>query len=250
MSRRASAPAKQGDEPWHALSRRRRRGRHPSAGSGPAAGGTSRTTANADLRPLPPRLPSAAGRSGILFRSREPRRPDRLHHLRPQHRLLHRPDREEAAQPVLSRHGRALVRHGRLQPRLHVLPELGHVAVAERRGRLRTRPSRRPSPPPPGSTAAAAWPSPTTIRSSGPNTPSTPPKPAARRASRPWPSPPATSRPPPAATSTRTWTPPTSISRGSPSSSTATIAAATCSRCSTRCDGWPTRVRRGWRSRI
>ena len=65
--------------------------------------------------------------------------------------------------------------------------------VARRRGRLRTGRSRRPSPPPPSSSAAAAWPSPTTIRSSGPNTPSTPPGPAMPWASRPWPSPPATS---------------------------------------------------------
>ena len=41
------------------------------------------------------------------------------------------------------------------------------------------RPSRRPSPPRPCNSAAAAWPSPTTIRSSGPNTPSTRPRPAA-----------------------------------------------------------------------
>ena len=86
----------------------------------------------------PRRLRAAAGRSGLLLRPRKPRRPDRLDHLRPQHRLLHRPDREEAAQPVLSRHGGALVRHARLQPGLHVLPELDHVAVARRRGRLRT----------------------------------------------------------------------------------------------------------------
>ena len=44
--------------------------------------------------------------------------------------FLHRPDREEAAQPFLSGHGRALVRHGGLQPFLPFLPELGHQQVA------------------------------------------------------------------------------------------------------------------------
>ena len=91
----------------------------------------------ARLRPLPPRLRLAAGRSGLLLRPRKPRRADRLDDLRAEHRLLHRPDREEAAQPVLSRHGGALVRHARLQPGLHVLPELDDVAIA--------RTSRRPA---------------------------------------------------------------------------------------------------------
>ena len=151
------------------------------------------------LRALPARLRARAGRSGLLLRPREPRRPDRLDHLRPQHRLLHRPDREEAAQPVLSGHGRALVRHARLQPGLQVLPELDHVASRATSRPPAKRPSRRPSPPRPSSTAAAAWPSPTTIRSSGRNTPSTRPGPAARWASRPWRSRPATSPPRPAA---------------------------------------------------
>ena len=71
---------------------------------------------------------SAAGRPGVLLRSAKPRRADRFHHLRPQHRLLHRPDREEAAPSVLSRHGRPFLRHAGLQPGLQVLPELDHVA--------------------------------------------------------------------------------------------------------------------------
>ena len=37
------------------------------------------------------------------------------------------PDREEAAQPFLPRLQRAVVRDGGLQPRLQVLPELGHL---------------------------------------------------------------------------------------------------------------------------
>ena len=69
----------------------------------------------------------------LLLRPREPRRADGLDHLRPQHRLLHRPDRKEAAEPFLSRHVGALVRHGRLQPGLQVLPELGHLEVARYR---------------------------------------------------------------------------------------------------------------------
>ncbi|MCK7497974.1 MAG: hypothetical protein MZW92_50065 [Comamonadaceae bacterium] len=42
------------------------------------------------------------------------------------------PDREEAAQPLLSRQQRALLRHRRLQPGLQVLPELGHLASRAR----------------------------------------------------------------------------------------------------------------------
>ena len=53
--------------------------------------------------------------------------------LRPLVRVLRRPDREEAAQPLPSRLGGAVVRHRRLQPRLQVLPELGHLEVARDR---------------------------------------------------------------------------------------------------------------------
>src|ERR1700746_500847 len=45
-------------------------------------------------------------------------------------RLLHRPDREEAAEPLLSRHERVVVRNRGLQPGLPVLPELGHLEIA------------------------------------------------------------------------------------------------------------------------
>ena len=55
----------------------------------------------------------------------------------------------------------------------------------------------------PSRCAARAWRSPTTIRCSGPSTPSTRPRPAGSGASRPWPSPPATSRPRPAGRSSR-----------------------------------------------
>src|ERR1700686_5828438 len=50
--------------------------------------------------------------------------------LRTRVRLLHRPDREEAAEPLLSRHERVVVRDSGLQPRLPVLPELGHLESA------------------------------------------------------------------------------------------------------------------------
>jgi hypothetical protein len=42
-------------------------------------------------------------------------------------RLLHRSGREEAAEPLLSRDERFVVRDGGLQPRLPLLPELGHL---------------------------------------------------------------------------------------------------------------------------
>ena len=67
-----------------------------------------------------------------------------LDDLRALDRLLRRSDREEAAEPLPARHADPLVRHRRLQPRLQVLPELGHLEVARdrharRRGRRRRR---------------------------------------------------------------------------------------------------------------
>ena len=70
------------------------------------------------------------GQRGFCF-VRSARTDRRADDLRPLQRLLHRPDREEAAEPLPARHARALVRHGRLQPGLQVLPELGHQQVAE-----------------------------------------------------------------------------------------------------------------------
>ena len=57
----------------------------------------------------------------------------RADHLRPLVRLLHRSDREEAAQPFPARHAGAVVRHRRLQSDLQVLPELGHLQGARAR---------------------------------------------------------------------------------------------------------------------
>ena len=80
-----------------------------------------------------PRRPARA-----LLRARASGRRDRAHHLRPFLGLLRRPDREEAAQPLPAGHARALVRHRRLQPRLQVLPELGHLASRARSTRSPT----------------------------------------------------------------------------------------------------------------
>jgi AMMECR1 domain-containing protein len=69
------------------------------------------------------------GQRGACF-VRQRKRRNGADHLRPQFGLLHRPDREEAAQPLLPRLQRAVLRHRRLQPGLQVLPELGHLEVA------------------------------------------------------------------------------------------------------------------------
>ena len=94
------------------------------------------------LRPLPAGVQPQAGRPRLLLRPPEPRRRDGADDLRAEHRVLHRPDREEAAEPFLSRHERPVVRHGRLQPRLQVLPELGHLEVARGRAAERGRDAR------------------------------------------------------------------------------------------------------------
>ena len=94
------------------------------------------------VRRLPAGLQAARGPAGRVLRAGPHRRPGRAHHLRPLERLLHRPDREEAAEPLPARHVGAVVRHRRLQPGLPLLPELGHLEVegdrpARRRGRAR-----------------------------------------------------------------------------------------------------------------
>ena len=55
-----------------------------------------------------------------------------LYYVRSLQRLLRRPDRKEAAQPFLAGYAGTVVRHGRLQPGLQILPELGHQQVAAR----------------------------------------------------------------------------------------------------------------------
>jgi hypothetical protein len=58
------------------------------------------------VRPLSARLQAARRPARRLLRPPERRRPDDPDDLWPFIRLLHRPDREEAAQPLLSRHRR------------------------------------------------------------------------------------------------------------------------------------------------
>ena len=176
--------------------------------AGPVAGRPIRAAARCDLCPRGCHL--RPGDARLLLRPPEPRRPHGLDHLRPQHRLLHRPDREEAAEPFLSRHAGALVRHGRLQPRLQVLPELGHLEVARRRAACEAAP-------PEAIAAAAAAPRlpqrglhlqrPVVWAEYAIDTARACHEPG----SRPSPSPPAISRPRPREPSTSSWTPPTSI---------------------------------------
>ena len=97
----------------------------------PGGTGTASTMGGA-VRRLSPLLHAARRAARIVLRARLRNGRDRLDHLRTQHRLLRRSDREEAAQPVLSRHAGPLLRHAGLQPGLQVLPELDHVAEPRR----------------------------------------------------------------------------------------------------------------------
>ena len=69
------------------------------------------------------------GQRGACFVRMREGDADDSHHLRPLVGLLHRPDREKAAQPLLPGQQRAVVRHRRLQPGVQVLPELGHQQI-------------------------------------------------------------------------------------------------------------------------
>ena len=86
------------------------------------------------------------GQRGLCFVRGRPDDADRADHLRALERLLRRPDREEAAQPLPSRHAGAVLRHRRLQPGLQVLPELGHLASRARSTPWPTRPRPERSP--------------------------------------------------------------------------------------------------------
>ena len=57
------------------------------------------------VRRLPALLQAARGAARVLLRARAPAATDRAHDLRALERLLRRPDREEAAQPLPARHG-------------------------------------------------------------------------------------------------------------------------------------------------
>ena len=78
---------------------------------------------------MPALVQNAPGPAGLVLRAPRPRgrRGHGADGLRPVDRFLRRSDREEAAQPLPARLVGPLVRHGRLQPRLFVLPELGHL---------------------------------------------------------------------------------------------------------------------------
>ena len=161
------------------------------------------------VRRLPALLHAAGRAAGALLRARAGGRRGRPDDLRPLERLLRRPDREEAAQPLPAGIRGPLLRHRGLQPVLQVLPELGHQQVARdrearRRGLARVDRARGEV-----SSDAGAWPSRTTIRRSSSSTRSTSRRRAARSASARWPSPPATSASSRARISTSTSTRPT-----------------------------------------
>src|SRR5665811_1986704 len=79
------------------------------------------------VRRLPPRVPAPRRATRVLLRTGPRGRRDGPDHIWEVVGLLHRPHREEAARALPPRNVRAVVRHRRLQPRLQVLPELGHV---------------------------------------------------------------------------------------------------------------------------
>ena len=183
---------------------------------------------------LPALLPHGRRSGGILLHPPEPRRQAGAARLRPLDRVRDRSDREEAAQPFPPGHARAELRHRGLQPRLQVLPELGHLegearragAAAQhaRRGRRsRGRPGRavdRLHLQRSGHLGRVRH----RHRARGA---------AARRQATSW-SPPATSPTRRAPSCTPTPTPPTSTSRRSPRTSIARRRRPTSSRCSRR----------------
>ena len=77
---------------------------------------------------MPALLQDASGAARLVLRAPCARgwRGHGAHRLRPFDRLLRRSDREEAAQSLPARLLGAVVRHRGLQPRLRLLPELGH----------------------------------------------------------------------------------------------------------------------------
>ncbi len=135
---------------------------------------------------LPALLPSARRPARPVLRAARPRgrRGHGADRLRPLDRLLRRPDREEAAEPFPAGLLGAVVRHGRLQSRLRLLPELGHLQEPRDGAAEFLRPAGRRSRAPPKAWAAPASPTPTTIRPSFWNMRSTPRRPAGRAGSR------------------------------------------------------------------
>ena len=89
------------------------------------------------VRRLPPTLPAVGRPARPLLRTRARGRRPRADELRTLERLLHRPHREEAPEPLPAGHARALLRHRGLQPLLPLLPELGHLEEPRARTALR-----------------------------------------------------------------------------------------------------------------
>jgi hypothetical protein len=79
-------------------------------------------------------MPHRRGAGRLLLPPEEPARPARDLRLGADHRLRDRSGGEEAAQPLPSGDHLPLLRDARLQPRLPLLPELGHVQGSLRRG--------------------------------------------------------------------------------------------------------------------
>ena len=119
----------------------------PDTGSpSPTAGSAARSARATAASPRARRASASSARTRAASSCRSPTG------ARPASRRSHR---EEAAQPLPAGHAGAVVRHRRLQPRLPVLPELGHLQVA--RGRPRSpRRRRRAGGRPRGARLAAA----------------------------------------------------------------------------------------------
>ncbi len=79
------------------------------------------------------------GQGRVLLHPQERQRPAAEPRLWQIDRVRGRSSREEAAEPLLPGTVGALVRHGRMQPRMQVLPELGHQQGAHRRETQRRR---------------------------------------------------------------------------------------------------------------
>ncbi len=139
------------------------------------------------VRRLSPPLPPARGPAGPLLRTDERGRRRRPHHVRPLERVLRRPDREEAAQPLPPGYRSALVRDRRAATSPASSARTGTSPRRGRRTRWPTPRRPRSSRPRPNGSAAAASPSPTTTRSSSSSMRSTPRSPAGPGGSRRWP---------------------------------------------------------------
>jgi hypothetical protein len=74
-------------------------------------------------------VPVARGSARALLCSRAGRRPDRAHVLWPVKWVLRRSGGEEAAESLSAGHAGAVLRNRRVQSRLQVLPELGHLQL-------------------------------------------------------------------------------------------------------------------------